>query len=150
MLLEKDSGQSECVVLMVFDGLTAFTNFLDDMPYSFDEGLLHSVIYAFCSFAPLIIGFNKLAAEDDFETVRELFRNMFDSSVHVDGKYSDYLYKTLPAFYSRLTSNADIRVFEEAEQIADKTPDAAAIAVRALVFVLRIAKFYIEKRGERD
>lgn len=120
------------------------------MPKSFDEGLLHSVIYAFCSFAPLFIGFNKLAAAADFETVQELFRNMFDSSVHVDGKYSDYLYKTLPAFYSRLTANADIRVFEEAEHSADKTPDAAANAVRAMEFVLRIAKFYIEKRGERD
>ena len=148
--LQKHSGQSECLVLKGIDGLTAFTSFLDDMPKSFDEGLLHSVIYAFCSFAPLFIGFNKLAAAADFETVQELFRNMFDSSVHVDGKYSDYLYKTLPAFYSRLTANADIRVFEEAEHSADKTPDAAANAVRAMEFVLRIAKFYIEKRGERD
>ena len=148
--LQKHSGQSECLVLKGIDGLTAFTSFLDDMPKSFDEGLLHSVIYAFCSFAPLFIGFNKLAAAADFETVRELFRNMFDSSIHVDGKYSDYLYKTLPAFYSRLTANADIRVFEEDEHSADKTPDAAANAVRAMEFVLRIAKFYIEKRGERD
>lgn len=148
--LQKHSGQSECLVLKGIDGLTAFTSFLDDMPKGFDEGLLHSVIYAFCSFAPLFIGFNKLAAAADFETVRELFRNMFDSSIHVDGKYSDYLYKTLPAFYSRLTANADIRVFEEAEHSADKTPDAAANAVRAMEFVLRIAKFYIEKRGERD
>ena len=62
------------------------------MPKSFDEGLLHSVIYAYCSVAPLVIGFNKLAAAADFETVRELFRNMFDSSIHVDGKYSDYRY----------------------------------------------------------
>ena len=146
--LQKHSGQSECLVLKGIDGLTAFTSFLDDMPKSFDEGLLHSVIYAFCSFAPLFIGFNKLAAAADFETVRVLFRNMFDSSVHVDGKYSDYLYKTLPAFYSRLTANADIRVFEEAEHSADKTPDAAANAVRAMEFVLRIAKFYIEKGGK--
>lgn len=146
--LQKHSGQSECLVLKGIDGLTAFTSFLDDMPKSFDEGLLHSVIYAFCSFAPLFIGFNKLVTAADFETIRELFRNMFDSSVHVDGKYSDYLYKTLPAFYSRLTANADIRVFEEAEHSAGKASDAAANAVRAMEFVLRIAKFYIEKGGK--
>ena len=49
-----------------------------------------------------------------------------------------------------MTANADIRVFEEAEHSAGKASDAAANAVRAMEFVLRIAKFYIEKRGERD
>ena len=47
-----------------------------------------------------------------------------------------------------MTANADIRVFEEAEHSADKTSDAAANAVRAMEFVLRIAKFYIEKGGK--
>ena len=72
---------------------------------------------------------------------------MFDSSIHVDGKYST-TFKTLPAFYSRLTANADIRVFEEAEHSADKRPMRQRMRFVQWSLFSALQKFYIEKRGE--
>lgn len=147
--LQKHSGQSECLVFKGEDSLADFIKFLEERPQSFDEGLLHSVVYAFCSFAPFFTSFNAITAVDP-NSVRELFRNMFDSSIHVDSIYSNYLYEILPNFYYRLLEKADIQVFTEAEGVLSKRSGQDANAVRAMEFVLRIAKFYIEKRGDRD
>ncbi len=73
---------------------------------------------------------------------------MFDSSIHVDGKYST-TFKTLPAFYSRLTANADIRVSKKPNTVPTKTSDAAAMRFVQWSLFSALQKFYIEKRGKR-
>ena len=144
--LQKHSGQSEGVFVSN-DSLAEVTTFKERIVEQ-NEDVLMSALYKLELFEKLLCE----ATEKD--EITNLFANLFDSASHTD---NNFVHEVLPDLFYRLQSrelcvyaldSEGIHTGAEPPEDPDKKKVPAFAPVKALCYLMRIGKFFIEKEGK--
>lgn len=147
--LQKHSGQSVCVLLKGEDAVNKTDDLLQEVIGSRAENtaedkdaVLLSALYKIALFRTLFDGVKE-------EQVNHLFRNTFDSDFHLANENKQFLHDRLPELYREEFLTGHIH---DAGQMKASPASAQmkASPASALSSVLRILKFFVEKKDERE
>jgi len=135
--LQKHAGQSEGLLIpnTALDAFLALKNIIaqaEDGKEDENDRVIVSALHKLSLFERL------LRLTDSKEAAVTLFENIFDSGE----QQTEFLHRTLPEFYFRLTKDLKLRAVTDGG--AEDDP------VTALCYILRILKFFNEKAGERE
>lgn len=135
--LQKHSGQSEGLLIpnSAINDFLSLKNVAINGNIANEEGdrIILSALHKLSLFEPLL-----QAADDDREAVVTLCQNIFDSGE----QQTAFLHDTLPGFYYKLKTGTKIRALTN--EGVQNNP------VTAIVYVLRVLKFFNEKAGNRE
>lgn len=126
--LQKHAGQS-AAVFIYNDALEEVLSLQADIFTNADNEVLLSAMHKLALFESAFLCADSTAA------VQNLFENTFDAAAHEN---NDFVHKRLPLFYDTLRTAQHIRAV-----------DAPCNPVRAMGYLLRILKFFVEKEGDR-
>lgn len=101
------------------------------------DKVLHSVIYKTALFESLLT----IAAKEEGVKIENLFNNIFDSEIHLENTFI----KVIGELYKRICEND-----QGIEISGNKGIDHRKKEVVVLEYLLRLAKFFTEKAGERE
>lgn len=131
--LQKHSGQSSCVIIpnqSMQDVIKLKNEIISSGGYKKEEALV-SVLHKLSLFENL---FERASSDKQIDN---LFTNIFDASEH---QGNDFLHKILPQYYNKLRCEEKSPVYSNV---------GSGMFADTFSMLMRIIKFYLEKKGEK-